>query len=316
MTGYVTRIAPSPTGTMHIGTARTALFNWLAARASGGKFILRIDDTDADRNDDSHVQVILDSMAWLGLDYDAMFRQSDTAGRTKAAADLLVSAGYATVLDNGAIALKWHEFMPRTWTDAIAGDMTITDDAVGQIDGLILVRGGDKLGQPTYQFASVLDDYLSGVNYIIRGTDHISNTGKQVAIWAALSKLDGKADAAIADAGLDGFATRDPALPKFAHVGLIHKDKKKMSKRDGAASLLDYRDADYDVDAIFNFLLRMGWGPTVDNKSTSMLNRDDAVRLFLDGGRMKASPANFDQQILDAYNRKWKARKATVNKEN
>lgn len=301
MTGYVTRIAPSPTGTMHIGTARTALFNWLAARASGGRFILRIDDTDADRNDDAHVQVILDSMAWLGLDYDSTFRQSDTAVAIPDVTKALLNAGFATTLDNGAIALVWHDFMPRVWNDSIAGDIAVTDDAIKQIDGLILVRGGDKLGQPTYNYASVVDDYMEGVDYIIRGSDHISNTGKQAAIWTAMSNAFGP----------DG-NWRD--LPKFAHVGLIHKDKKKMSKRDGAASLLDYRDAGYDVDAIFNFLLRMGWGPTVDNKSTSMLSRDDAVRLFLDGGRMKASPANFDQQILDAFNRKWKARKANASK--
>lgn len=295
---YTTRIAPSPTGTMHIGTARTALFNWLAARASGGKFILRIDDTDADRNNPDDVKVIIDSMAWLGLDYDDVFHQSgaDSLGAAQITARQLVDTGLAKTLDNGAIALIWQDWMPRVWTDSIAGDIAITDNAKDSIDGLILMRGGDKIGQPTYHFASVVDDYKSDVNYIIRGTDHITNTGKQIAIWSAISKFYGD------DAS---------PLPKFAHVGLIFKDKKKMSKRDGAASLLDYRDKGYDPDAMFNFLLRMGWGPTVDDKTTKMLSRDDALRLFLDGGRMKASSANLDSMILDSYDRKYKARKRT-----
>lgn len=292
---FTTRIAPSPTGFMHIGTARTALFSWLAARASGGRFILRIDDTDADRNIDAAVQPIFDGLAWLGLDSDLTVRQSDRAGLHRHHASLLVDAGLATTADNGAIVLRMLADMPATWTDDVGGRMPVTADAMRTIDGLPLIRGGDKAGQATYQFASVVDDYTMGVDFIIRGTDHIANTGKQIAIWLALSKV-----------------VNHRPLPRFAHVGLIFMDGRKMSKRDGAASLLDYRAAGTDPDAMFNFLLRMGWGPKVDDRTTTTIDRDRAIDLFLAGGRMRAANSNFDAEKLAFYDRTWKRMKPTA----
>lgn len=287
---YVTRIAPSPTGTMHIGTARTALFSWMLARATGGKFILRMDDTDADRNIKEAEQPIFDGLEWLGLNHDEFHRQSERGHHYTAWAKQLMSTGHAFEADNGAVILKWDSsFMPRSWKDEVVGDVPITDTNIEQIDGrTVLLRGGDKLGQPTYQFASVVDDYLLGVNYICRGVDHVTNTAKQVAIWAAMNASIG---------------TEYAPLPKFAHVGLIFANKKKMSKRDGAASLLDYRDQGYHPDALFNFLLRMGWGPTVDNKENSLLSRERALELFIDGGRMRSANANFDAAKLAWFNR-------------
>jgi glutamyl-tRNA synthetase len=129
------------------------------------------------------------------------------------------------------------------------------------------------------------------VTWIVRGTDHIANTSKQVAILSALMQVS---------------ETRP--MPKFSHVGLIFKDGKKMSKRDGAASLLDYRDSGVDPDAMFNFLLRTGWGPKVDDKTTATIDRERAIELFLDGGSMKASHANFDAMKLASFDRKYKAR--------
>jgi glutamyl-tRNA synthetase len=308
MVKYNTRIAPSPTGTFHVGTARTALFNWLAARATGGSFLLRIDDTDGERNRPEYVDVILKSMDWLGLDYDDMFYQSKRLPCNYLdPANALVEAGYADRLYNGAVALKWHDWMGGDWHDEIAGQMQITETQRNQIDGwivdkegvknrtrLILLRGGDKLDLPTYQFASVVDDYDYNINYIIRGGDHINNTSKQVAIWRALQRLKDR---------------DNQPIPKFAHVGLIFKDKKKMSKRDGAASLLDYRDKDYNPEALFSFLVRLGWSPKIDNKENSLITRERALKMFLTEGNMRNQNANFDAQKLE-YLQRYYSKKA------
>lgn len=285
---YVTRIAPSPTGMMHLGTARTAVFSWLLAKATGGRFILRMDDTDTERNMVEAEQPIFDGLKWLGLPWDEFHRQSERGATYKLFALSLKSAGYATEADNGALILNWQSFMPRSWKDEVVGEVPITDTNIEQIDGrTVLLRGGDKLGQPTYQFASVVDDYALGVNYICRGTDHITNTSKQVAIWSAIARGD----------------SRHRELPKFAHVGLIFANKKKMSKRDGAASLLNYRDEGYHPDAVFNALLRLGWGPSVDNKENSVLTRERAIELFIDGGRMRSANSNFDPAKLAHFNK-------------
>jgi len=291
MTPLRTRIAPSPTGYAHVGTMRTALFNWLAARATGGQFILRIDDTDAERNDEAAVAPILEGLRWLGLVWDEFYRQSERMHLYKAAAVRMLDAGIATK-DDGAIRLKVQPDMPRSWSDMVAGDVAITDRDLEVIDGLVLVRSEDKGGQALYQLASIYDDYAMGVNCIIRGTDHIPNTAKQVAIWHALNKVT-----------VDGPA-RD--LPRFGHVGLIFKDKKKMSKRTGAPSLLDFRDKGFHPDALFNSLLRMGWGPKEDTKENSLLTRERALDLFLAAGNMKSSQANFDEAKLLSYDRKIK----------
>jgi glutamyl-tRNA synthetase len=184
MTPYTTRIAPSPTGMMHIGTARTALFNWLVARASGGRFLLRMDDTDAERNCAEAEQPIFEGLRWLGLDWDEFQRQSARAEVYGDFTQRLIDAGVARRVDNGAIVLTWQPGWLRSWRDEIGGERAISQKMVEEIDGrLVLTRGGDRLGQATYQFASVVDDYVLDVNFIIRGVDHIANTGKQVAIW-------------------------------------------------------------------------------------------------------------------------------------
>lgn len=289
---YITRIAPSPTGMMHVGTARTAIFNWLAARASGGQFILRIDDTDTTRNQPEAIQPILDGLAWLGLDTDAVHYQSQRIGIYNDFAKALLQAGLAEKAPNDAILLKIPTSLPEKWVDTIAGEIPITERDHSIMSGLALIRGGQHLGSPTYNFASILDDYLMGVNFIIRGVDHIANTPKQIAVWCALNEL----------------ASSSPvALPKFAHVGLITKDKRKLSKRDGsAASLLDYRDAGYRPDSLFAFLVRLGWGPHIDNKANSLVTREMALRMFLDEGSMRSSNAGLNPQILDAIERKFK----------
>jgi glutamyl/glutaminyl-tRNA synthetase len=296
---YVTRIAPSPTGLFHLGTARTAYFNYLVARASGGKFILRIDDSDQNRNKPEYTSLIYDTMKWLGLSWDHTFKQSERQDVYKATAYGLLAQGKAFTLQNGALALKWPADMPNEWRDEIAGRIAITETNKQQCDGtlnkdgkpchLILLR---EDGSATYQFASVVDDVSFGISYIIRGVDHISNTAKQIAIWRAIC---------------------DKPLPLFAHIGLVFKDKKKLSKRDGAASMLTYRDKGYNPEAILDCILRLGWmynagrGPEQKEieKEFRLCPKDKAIASFLTRGTMKASPANFDATKLEWFNREY-----------
>lgn len=283
---YITRIAPSPTGDFHLGTARTAYFNWLAARASGGEFILRIDDTDPERSSEEYVKPIFEAMEWLGLDYDNVYRQSESLDYYRDKAEWLIEQGFAHRIDGGAIALNIEDdgCLPICWHDQIGGCIPISEDDRGIIKRTVIIRSD---GVATYNFATVCDDCEMGVNLIIRGVDHISNTCRQVSMCGLLGC---------------------PHLPEYCHVGLIHKDGKKLSKRDGAASVLWYRDQGYHPEALLNFLLRMGWGPTVDDKSVAVIPRERALELFLEGGKMRSQSANFDQAKLDSFDRKYKAR--------
>lgn len=302
---YNTRIAPSPSGDMHLGTARTAYFNWLAARATGGKFMLRIDDTNADKSHPEYIQVILDTMDWLGLDYDFLAYQSKTTYYPTAA--YLVSRGFARELDNGAIALNPID-MPDSFHDEVAGDIPISQNDKDYIncvgsEGIILMRAPvNGVAAPTYHFACVVDDIYYNINYIIRGVDHITNTAKQIAIYKAIAASD-----AIPD------KIHSTELPKYAHVGLISMGGKKLSKRDGAASMLTYRDKGYNPEAMLNFMARLGWGPNVDDKTTKLLPRQRMLELFFEGGHMRSPSSGLDMAKLDSFDRKYKAQsKVTV----
>lgn len=288
---HVTRIAPSPTGMFHLGTARTALFNWLVAKATGGQFIVRIDDTDVARNTPEAINVIHESLDWLRFDCDLWFHQSDRLERYQKAAGELVKKDLAFV-DGTAVRLRLPSSEGfHAWSDTITGEMLITDKEREVIDGMVLMRSD---GFPTYHFASVYDDMDCGVTWVIRGTDHISNTPKHIAIWNALSQI-----------GWNGGRTPKPL---WTHVGLLTLNKKKLSKRDGAASVLSYRDQGIDPDALVNWMLRLGWGPSVDDKTTATISRDRAIELFLDGGAMRNSPSNMDSKLLESLDRKYKAR--------
>lgn len=279
---YTTRIAPSPTGDFHLGTARTAYFNWLATRASGGRFILRIDDTDLARNNEDSVRVILECMDWLGLDHDHMFRQSDRLDRYREVADILIRDGKAIIAENGAIVMQ--NGLAASWTDLIGGTQIPVTANHELASGQVLIKAD---GMPVYHFASTVDDIDCGVNLVLRGIDHHTNTFRHSAIYGAIGAR----------------------MPDFAHLGLIMLNGKKMSKRDDAASLLSYRDAGVDPDAMLNFLLRLGWGPTRDDKSMAIIDRNRALDLFLTEGRMRSSPAGFDAAKLASFDRKFKARK-------
>lgn len=277
-----TRIAPSPTGYFHIGTARTAYFNWLMARATKGKFILRIDDTDIQRNDDKYIDTILSSLKWLNLDYDEIYYQSKRLQHYKNFADDLVEEGLAT--RDGELVRFKPKNIPDSWHDEIGGDIKITKNDKDLIDNMVLIKSN---GIAAYNFASVVDDLTMDIDAVIRGTDHITNTSRQVALLTAFNDI--------------GYGSNI----KFYHVGLIHKDKKKLSKRDGGSNLLDYQ-TDYLPDAMLNFLLKMGWNlpdPNIDKKMP-LITQQDAINLFLQG-KMRSASANFDQYKLDWYNKQY-----------
>jgi glutamyl-tRNA synthetase len=246
------RFAPSPTGFLHIGGARTALFNWLYARHTGGTFILRIEDTDAARNTQEAVEVILDGLRWLGLHWDEGPLTGEATGASKGdrgpyfqsqrredyqrRVEALVSRGLAYEKD-GAIKFKM-EREPVVIPDLVVGNVTreLTDREKLDPD-FVIVRSD---GQPVFHFVNVVDDLDMGITHVIRGEDHLSNTAKHIALFRA-------------------FAVEPP---KYAHIPLIlNIDGTKMSKRDKGASLTTYMEEGYAPEAVVNYLCLLGWSP-------------------------------------------------------
>ena len=232
------RFAPSPTGNLHIGGARTALFNWLYAHAKGGKFVLRIEDTDLVRSKKEFLDEILNSLKWLGLEWDELYHQSERFQIYRDYANQLLSKGLA-YKDGEAIIFK---IQPRKIQiqDLIRQEPIEFDAAV--IKDQVLIKSDLS---PTYNFACVIDDALMNITHIIRGDDHISNTPKQVILYEAL-----------------GFP-----LPAFAHLPLIlGTEGGRLSKRTGATAISDYRKMGYLAPALTNYLLLLGWSPGGDQE--------------------------------------------------
>src|SRR3954467_451599 len=246
------RFAPSPTGFLHIGGARTALFNWLYARHTGGTFILRIEDTDVARNTQEAVNVILDGLRWLGLEWDEGPINADATGPSKGErgpyfqsqrrelyqrrVEALLSRGLAYESE-GAVKFKMTR-EPITIPDLVVGDVVrpLTDREEQDPDW-VLVRSD---GQPAFHFVNVVDDLEMGITHVIRGEDHLSNTAKHIALFRAFGV--------------------EP--PKYAHIPLIlNIDGTKMSKRDKGASLSSYMEEGYAPEAIVNYLCLLGWSP-------------------------------------------------------
>ncbi|MFQ6046479.1 MAG: glutamate--tRNA ligase [Gemmatimonadales bacterium] len=232
------RFAPSPTGYLHVGGARTALFNWLFARKMGGKFLLRIEDTDRARSSEEHVSVILDGLTWLGLDVDEeIVFQGAGIARHQALADRLLEEGSAYE-DRGAIRFR----MPKgeiAWDDAVYGRIEFEGS---EIQDWVILRSDRS---PTYNFTVVADDIEMGITHVMRGDDHISNTPKQIAVYKALGA--------------------EP--PRFVHVPMLHgPDGKKLSKRHGAMALGEYREQGILPGAMRNFLALLGWNPGDDRE--------------------------------------------------
>ncbi len=306
----VTRFAPSPTGFLHIGGARTALFNWLYARRHGGRFLLRIEDTDRARSTQAAIDAILDGMRWLGLDWDGETHfQSDYAARHAEVAQALLARGHAyrCYMTQDELAAQreaaqrdrrpfriesaWRDCAPDAPTPDAPfvvrlkapreGETVIEDRVQGrvavqnsEIDDFILLRSD---GTPTYMLAVVVDDHDMGVTHVVRGDDHLNNAFRQLAIIRAMEWPE----------------------PVYAHVPLIHgQDGAKMSKRHGAIGVDAYRD-ELGVlpEALFNYLLRLGWG----HGDEEIIARDDAVRWF-DLAQVGRSPARFDLKKLENLN--------------
>jgi glutamyl-tRNA synthetase len=298
-----TRFAPSPTGNLHIGGARTALFNWLYARHHGGTFVLRIEDTDRERSREEYTKDIVEGLAWLGITHDGSVEfQSERTELYRENAYRLLSEGaaykcYCTpeVLEEKkkkAMAEGRKPSYDRTCRERtvdhadrpyvirfktpLSGTVGFDDMVRGQIsfqaeelDDLIIFRSDDT---PTYNFTVVVDDALMGVTHVIRGDDHINNTPRQILMYQAL-----------------GFA-----VPRFGHVPLIHgKDKTRLSKRHGAASLLEYREEGFLPEALMNYLARLGWAHGDDEIFSSA----DLIEKF-DISAVGRSPAIFDMDKL------------------
>jgi glutamyl-tRNA synthetase len=265
------RMAPSPTGFLHIGGVRTFLFNWLFARQQGGEILLRIENTDTNREVEEAVDQIKNSLIWLGIDWDGDVKfQLDTAGTARALAQQLLSEGKAYE-DEGAIRFRQPKEGTVSWNDAVRGEIEFKNEL---LPDLVIVRSD---GRPTYNFISPVDDITDGITHVIRGEDHVSNTPSQINILRAL--------------GAD--------LPTYAHVPNINgSDGRKLSKRRNAVALDDFRNEGYLPAALFNFLALLGW--SYDDKTTLMSRHELVERFSLE--RVVPSPATFDYQKLDWMN--------------
>ena len=264
-------MAPSPTGLLHIGGVRTFLFNWLFARGRGGECLLRIENTDTSREVEESVAQIERSLRWLGIEWDGETTfQLDVMERAKEEAQRLVSEG-AAYEDEGAIRIRMPDEGSTGWDDAIKGRIEVANV---ELEDLVLVRSD---GRPTYNFASPLEDWLDGITHVIRGDDHVSNTPKQITVLRALGA--------------------EP--PVYAHVpSVFGADGKKLSKRHGAVSVDEFREAGYLSEALMNFLALLGWAP---DGETTIMSRDELVARFM-LERVGSSPATFDYAKLDWMN--------------
>ena len=288
----VCRVAPSPTGHVHLGTVRTALHNFLAAKASGGTFFLRIDDTDHSRNDQAHVDLIHHSFTTFGLLPDFSFHQSSRLSVHQQAADALLKAGLA-IPDGTAVRLKpnFASNLPDRFFDLAAGICPISTTMAQQADGLVLLRSD---GTPTYHFASVLDDIHAGTTLVLRGMDHLANTPKQILVAQALSSIDWPS----ARCFLQSVC--------FAHVGLIMKDGKKLSKRDGDSNVMALLDSGICAGALLQWCLMLGWGhPASDfDRQHPILSLTSMPSLFAQGG-LRAINSNLQPSKLISLQRHW-----------
>jgi glutamyl-tRNA synthetase len=265
------RFAPSPTGFLHIGGVRTALFNWLFARHEGGEFLLRIENTDTTREVVKSVEQILGSLRWLGLEWDGDVEfQLDRLERHQETARSLLAAGSAYE-DAGAVRFRMPDEGSTSWEDAIKGHIGYPNE---KLEDVVLVRSD---GRPTYNFAAAVDDADAEITHVIRGEDHVPNTPKQIRILQALGR----------------------PLPTYAHVpNVFGTDGKKLSKRHGAVSVEEFREKGYVAPALLNYLALLGW--SYDDRTTIM-SRDELVERFT-LERVGSSPATFDYEKLDWMN--------------
>ena len=265
------RMAPSPTGLLHIGGVHTFLFNWIFARGRGGECLLRIENTDTSREVEEATEQIQRSLLWLGIDWDGSVTfQLDAMDRCRELAKRLLEEGKAYE-DEGATRFRMPDDGVTGWDDAVRGWIEFPNE---QLEDVVIVRSD---GRPTYNFASPVEDMDDRITHVIRGDDHISNTPKQIQVLRALG--------------------HEP--PEYAHVAsILGTDGKKLSKRHGAISVDEFREAGYLSAALVNFLALIGWAP---DGETTIVSRDEILERFsLEA--VSASPGTFDYAKLDWMN--------------
>ena len=281
------RFAPSPTGYLHVGGARTALFNWLYARHHGGTVILRIEDTDRARHNEDAVQVIYDGLRWLGLDWDegpqvggdfGPYFQSERAAIYQRYADQLIAAGRVYTDENGALRFRLPR-QPLSFDDLVCGhievDRSKSQNREGELESDMTIRRAD--GGWIFHFVNVVDDIDMRITHVIRGEDHLSNTAKHIELYQALGVPP----------------------PHFGHIPLIlNKDGSKMSKRDQGASIMTYIEGGYVPEAVLNYFCLLGWSPKDDRE---VLPREEIVARF-DLANVNRKGAHFDLAKCDWFN--------------
>jgi glutamyl-tRNA synthetase len=277
-----TRMAPSPTGKFHIGSARTALFSYLYARHFGGKFILRIEDTDKERSKKEYEDNIIESFKWLGLHYDEFYRQSERTKIYKEQLQKLLDSGAAYVSKETPTEPGGREEVIRfknpnkkiTFTDVILGDIEIDSTDLGDF---VIAK---DMENPLYHLTVVIDDGLMGVTHVIRAQEHIANTPRQILILEAL-----------------GFQR-----PVYAHIPIVlAPDKTKLSKRHGATALLDFRDMGYLPEAVLNFLAFFGWNPGTEQE---LFTLDELIKEFT-LEKVQKSGGVFNIEKLNWFNKEY-----------
>ncbi len=276
----VTRFAPSPTGLLHAGNYRTAVFSYIFARQNNGKFILRIEDTDKARSKKEYEDNIIESLKWLGLEYDETYRQSGRAGAHRAALEKLIAEGKAYVSkeevkkegDRAEVIRFKNPNGKVSWDDIIRGKIEFDTTELGDF---VIAK---SLDEPVFHFAVVVDDSFSGVTHIIRGEDHISNTPRHILIYKALGA----------------------AVPSYAHLPLVlAPDRSKLSKRKGAKAITEYRDVGFLPDALINYMALVGWNPGTEQE---IFSKEELVKTFsLD--RVQKSGAIFSDEKLRWVNK-------------
>jgi glutamyl-tRNA synthetase len=282
MTQIVTRFAPSPTGSLHAGNYRTAVFCYFFARRNGGKFILRIEDTDTARNSEESKKNIFESLEWLGLEYDEVFIQSENLERHRTLLRQLIDSGHAYISSeeakdgSGEIKELVRFKNPGTviFNDLVLGEITTDTTDLGDF---VIAR---SINEPLFHFAVVVDDHDEGVTHIVRGSDHVANTPRQILIWRALGWNE----------------------PNYAHLPLVFgTDKLKLSKRRGALGMSDYRTAGYLPEALLNAMAFVGWNPGGEQE---VYSKDELIKTF-DFSKVQKSSAVFNPEKVDWYNREY-----------
>lgn len=279
----ITRFAPSPTGNLHSGAYRTAIFAYLFARKNNGKFVLRIEDTDKERSKKEYEDNILDSLNWLGLEHDVFVRQSDNIQRHTEILEKMVADGHAYISkeeskDGSGVIKEIVRFknpnIDITFHDEVKGDITMNTTDLGDF---VIAK---NIHEPLFHLAVVVDDFDAGITHVIRGEDHVSNTPRQILIQRAIGA----------------------PMPVYAHLPLVlGLDKQKLSKRKGALAMTEYRDLGYLPETLLNMVTMVGWNPGTEQE---LFSKQELIEIF-DLHQVQKSPAVFNPEKLNWFNREY-----------